>query len=130
MGHIPHEPEDGKVVEVRPGGEPFEVASGGSMLIDVEKGARGLLYGVSQGQWDGVGEGSRAEPNTGRLVVAGSDGELTPVVDDSGKEIVLDRPTSLEFVGNTVVRALGDRRRLPSRRTVGGQTTCADPISL
>ena len=114
MGHIPHEPEDGKVVEVRPGGEPLEVASGASMLIDVEQGARDLLYGVSQGQWDGVAEGSRAEPNTGRLVVAGRDGELTPVVDDSGKELVLDRPTSLEFVGNTayVLSVTGDVYRV------------------
>jgi hypothetical protein len=71
------------------------------MLIDVERGPRGRLYGLSQGQWDGVGEGSRAEPDTGRLVVVGRHGDLTPVVDRQGEELVLDRPTSVEFVGNT-----------------------------
>jgi len=100
LGPIPHDPEDGKVVAVRPGWEPFEVASGASMLIDVELGA-GRLYAVSQGEWDGVGEGSRAKPNTGRLLVVGRHGELTPVVDANGEELVLDRPTSIEFVGST-----------------------------
>jgi len=114
MGPIPHRPEDGKVVAVRAGREPFELASGASMLIDVEHGPRGRLYGVSQGQWDGVGEGSRAEPDTGRLVVVGRDGELTPVVDDRGQELVLDRPTSLEFVGKTayVLSVTGDVYRV------------------
>lgn len=84
------------------------------MLIDVERGPRGRLYGISQGQWDGVGEGSRAEPDTGRLVVVGRDGELTPVVDDRGQELVLDRPTSLEFVGRTayVLSVTGDVYRI------------------
>ena len=77
------------------------LASGASMLIDVERGPRGKLYALSQGQWDGVGEGSPASPNTGRLVVVGHDGDLTPVVDRRGRELVLDRPTSMEFVGHT-----------------------------
>ena len=101
MGPIPHEPEDGKVVALRVFSEPREVASGASMLIDVERGPHGQLYVVSQGQWDGVGEGSRADPNTGRLLVVGHHGDLTPVVDGDGKELVLDRPTSVEFVGST-----------------------------
>ena len=101
MGPIPHHPEDGKVVALRAGREPREVASGASMLIDVERGPRGRLYGISQGQWDGVGEDSRAEPDTGRLVVVGRHGDLTPVVDGRGKELVLDRPVSVEFVGTT-----------------------------
>jgi hypothetical protein len=114
MGPIPHIPEDGKVVAVRPGREPREVASGASMLIDVERGPHGKLYGLSQGQWDGVGEGSRALPDTGRLVVVGRHGELTPVVDGRGEELVLDRPTSLEFVGATayVVSVTGDVYRV------------------
>jgi hypothetical protein len=114
MGPIPHHPEDGKVVAVRAGSEPREVASGASMLIDVERGAHGRLYGLSQGQWDGVGEGSRAEPDTGRLVVVGRHGDLTPVVDGQGEELVLDRPTSVEFVGNTayVVSVTGDVYRV------------------
>ena len=84
------------------------------MLIDVERGSNGVLYGLSQGQWDGIGEGSRAFPDTGRLVVVGRDGELTPVRDRLGAELVLDRPTSLEFVGSTgyVVSVTGDVYRI------------------
>ena len=110
MGPIPHLPEDGKVLAVRPGREPREVANGASMLIDVERGPHGKLYGLSQGQWDGVGEGSRALPDTGRLVVVGRHGNLTPVVDRRGRELVLDRPTSVEFVGATayVLSITGD----------------------
>ncbi len=114
MGPIPHRPEDGKVVALRSGREPREVASGASMLIDVERGPRGKLYGLSQGQWDGVGEGSRALPDTGRLVVVGRHGDLRPVVDRRGQELVLDRPTSVEFVGATayVVSVTGDVYRV------------------
>ena len=84
------------------------------MLIDVEWGPHGKLYGLSQGQWDGVGEGSRALPNTGRLVVVGRHGDLTPVVDARGQELVLDRPTSVEFLGDTayVVSVTGDVYRV------------------
>ncbi len=114
MGPIPHDPEDGRVVALRSGREPREVADGASMLIDVEQGPHGRLYGLSQGQWDGVGEGSRAEPDTGRLVVVGRHGDLTPVVDRRGRELVLDRPTSVEFVGGTayVVSVTGDVYRV------------------
>ena len=114
MGPIPHDPEDGKVVALRSRGEPREVASGASMLIDVERGPHGKLYGLSQGQWDGVGEGSRADPDTGRLVVVGRHGNLTPVVDRRGRELVLDRPTSVEFVGATayVLSITGDVYRV------------------
>ena len=101
MGPIPHIPEDGKVVALRPNSETREVASGASMLIDVERGTHDQLYAVSQGQWDGVGEGSRADPDTGRLLVVGPNGDLTPVVDGDGDELVLDRPTSVEFVEST-----------------------------
>ena len=80
------------------------------MLIDVERGPGGKLYALSQGQWDGVGEGSPASPNTGRLVVVKRDGSLKPVLDRYGEELVLDRPTSMEFVRNTayVVSVDGD----------------------
>ena len=59
LGPIPHLPETGKIVAGDPRTAPHEVASGASMLIDVERGPRGVLYALSQGQWDGVGEGSR-----------------------------------------------------------------------
>jgi hypothetical protein len=114
LGPIPHHPEDGKIVALRRRSEPREVASGASMLIDVEKGPHGRLYGLSQGEWDGVGEGSRAKPNTGRLVVVGRRGHLRPVVDSRGHELVLDRPTSVEFVGHVgyVVSVTGDVYRV------------------
>ena len=101
MGPIPHRPETGRIVAFRPGQEPREVANGASMLIDIERGPHGKLYALSQGQWDGIAEGSRALPDTGRLLVVGRHGELTPVVDRHGDELVLDRPTSVEFVGRT-----------------------------
>jgi hypothetical protein len=71
------------------------------MIVDVEFGRGHTLYALSQGMWDGVAEGSPAQPNTGRLVRVGSNGSLTPVVDASGVELVLDRPTSMEFIGRT-----------------------------
>ena len=101
LGPIPHEPEDGKVIALRRRSEPIEIASGASMLIDVERGPHGKLYALSQGQWDGAGEGSPAKPNIGRLVIVKRDGSLKPVVDRRGQELVLDRPTSMEFVGDT-----------------------------
>jgi sugar lactone lactonase YvrE len=109
-GPIPHRPEDGKVLALHRRSNPTEVASGASMLIDVERGPHGKLYALSQGQWDGVGEGSPAKPNTGRLVIVKRDGSLKPVVDRHGRELVLDRPTSMEFVGHTayVVSVVGN----------------------
>jgi hypothetical protein len=113
LGPIPHEPEDGKVLALHRG-SVTEVASGASMLVDVERGPRGKLYALSQGQWDTVGEGSPAFPNTGRLVIVERDGSLTPVVDSRGQELVLDRPTSIEIVGRTayVVSVVGDVYRI------------------
>ena len=102
LGPIPHEPENGKVIAVNSrSGEVDELASGARMLVDVERGPGGRLYGLSQGMWDGVAEGTPARPNTGRLVLVGDDGTLTPVADGSGAELVLDRPTSLEFLGRS-----------------------------
>jgi hypothetical protein len=101
-GPIPHLPEDGKVVAFGPWSQSaIDIASGASLLVDVERG-RGLdLYALSQGQWDGVAEGRPAIPNTGRLVKLDRHSRLVPVVDSDGHELVLDRPTSLELIGNT-----------------------------
>ena len=84
------------------------------MLIDVERGTQGQLYALSQGQWNGVAEGTPAFPNTGRLLVVEPDGTLTPVTDALGQELVLDRPTSMEIVGHTayVVSVVGDVYRI------------------
>jgi hypothetical protein len=71
------------------------------MLVDVELGSGLDLYALSQGQWDGVAEGTPAAPETGRLVKLDRRGALVPVVDGDGNELVLDRPTSLELIGST-----------------------------
>lgn len=101
-GPVPHLPENGKVLAFGPRSHTaFEVAAGASLLVDVELGEGSGLYALSQGQWDGVMEGSPAFPNTGRLVKVGRHGTLVPVEDRDGNELVLDRPTSLELVGDT-----------------------------
>lgn len=95
-GPIPHLPEDGRVLTfgVR-NPSPRLVAAGGRLLVDVELGQRGTLYGLSQGVWPlGNPEGSPASPDTGRLLRVDR-GRFREVA--SG----LDRPTSLEIVGGT-----------------------------
>jgi hypothetical protein len=102
LGPVPHVPDDGKVDLLAPwSGRAVELAAGASMIVDVEFGHGLRLYALSQGQWDTVAEGSPAFPNTGRLTQVSWHGRLEPVVDGDGKEIVLDRPTSMEMVGDT-----------------------------
>jgi sugar lactone lactonase YvrE len=109
-GPVPHVPDTGRVLTLRHRGDRAEVARGASLLIDVELGPRHQLYALSQGQWDEVMEGSPALPNTGRLERVTRSGGLEPVVDARGQEIVLDRPTSVEFVARTayIVSLSGD----------------------
>ena len=95
-GPVPHEPEDGKVVSFGPkSSTATEVASGASLLVDVEFGRGRTLYALSQGSFGGGPPGSPAAPNTGSLVKVNRDGTFTVVAEG------LDRPTSLEFIGNT-----------------------------
>jgi hypothetical protein len=64
--------------------------------VDVEFGRGRTLYALSQGFFvPGHPEGSPAEPDTGSLVEVNNDGTFTEVF------APLDRPTSLEFIGNT-----------------------------
>lgn len=101
-GPLPHLPEDGRVVALGPtSADVVDVAAGAPLVVDVEFGPDGRLFVLSQGQWDEVGEGTPALPDTGRLLEVDWSGELVPVVDATGAEIVLDRPTSLELVGDT-----------------------------
>lgn len=101
-GPTPHLPEDGRVVAFSPGDStPTQVAVGAPLLVDVERGRGQTLFALSQGDWDGAMESEPALPETGRLVRVHRDGTLEPVRDGSGDEVVLDRPTSMELVGNT-----------------------------
>ena len=96
-GPVPHLPENGKVVAFLPGSSAAtQVASGARLLVDVEFGRGRTLYALSQGFFvPGHPEGSPAEPDTGSLVEVNNDGTFTDVF------APLDRPTSLEFIGNT-----------------------------
>jgi hypothetical protein len=105
-GPVPHLPPDGRVLALPVRNHSTRlVASGAPLLVDVEFGFHGRLYALSQGHFTpGHEEGSPADPNTGALCRVEPDGTLTPVV--SG----LDRPTSVEIVGDTayVVTLSGD----------------------
>jgi hypothetical protein len=95
-GPVPHLPEDGKVVSFRPKSPlATEVASGASLLVDVEFGRGHNLYALSQGVFGGGPAGSPAMPDTGSLVKVNGNGTFTVVAD------MLDRPTSLELIRNT-----------------------------
>ena len=109
-GPVPHVPETGRILALDRSSEPQVVATGARLLVDVELGPQHQLYALSQGVWDGVMEGSPALPNTGRLTRVTSGGGLAPVTDEAGHQLVLDRPTSVEFVGRTayVVSLSGD----------------------
>ena len=96
-GPVPHLPEDGKVVSFTPkSSTTTEVASGAPLLVDVERGRGRTLFALAQGDFpDGAPDGSPALPDSGALVEVNADGTFTDVVDE------LDRPTSLELIGNT-----------------------------
>jgi hypothetical protein len=96
-GPNPHNPEDGRIVTF--GAESStatEVAAGAPLLVDVEYGRSGRLYGLAQGDFpEGSDDGAPAMENTGSLVEANSDGTFTIITDG------LNQPTSFEFIGNT-----------------------------
>jgi hypothetical protein len=105
-GPVPHLPQNGKVVSFGPRSlSATEVASGAPLLVDVEFGPGNLLYALSQGIFPAGGDpGSPALPNTGALVKANDDATFAVITEP------LDRPTSLEFIGNTayVVNLTGE----------------------
>jgi hypothetical protein len=108
-GPVPHNPQDGKVVAFGPrSATATDIGSGASVLVDVEFGLGRKLYALSQGSYSGDVEGSAAAPNSGALVEVNGNGTFTVIVDG------LDRPTSLEFIGNTayVVTLTGDIWRI------------------
>jgi len=110
-GPVPHAPADGKVVAFGPGSAAAaEIASGAPLMVDVERGRGRTLFALAQGTWDGLFPGSPAMPGTGSLHEIMADGSLRLVVDG------LDRPTSLEVIGNTayVVTLTGDVWAIPN----------------
>lgn len=104
-GPVPHRPSDARVVEVsvRTGAVTTvgsgRGATGPGLTVDVERGRDGTLYALLQGVWDLAptpdNEGSPASPGTGQLVAIAPDGTFRTIADH------LDRPTSLELVGDT-----------------------------
>jgi len=95
-GPVPHRPQDGKVVAFGPNSATAtEIASGASLLVDVEFGRGRTLYALSNGDYSGGPDGSAGLPNTGALLQVNGDGTFTVITDG------LDRPSSLEFIGNT-----------------------------
>jgi hypothetical protein len=96
-GPVPHQPQDGKVVSFGPKSPTaMEVASGAPLLVDVKFGRGKRLYALSNGIFPvGSPPASPALPNTGSLVKVNGDGTFTVITDG------LDRPTSLEFIGNS-----------------------------
>src|SRR5882724_3076325 len=94
-GPVPHLPQNGKVVSFGARSPTAtEIASGVPFLLDVEFGG-GSLYALSHGTVDPNIDPSNAVAYTGALVKINEDGTFTHIVDG------LDRPTSLEFIGNT-----------------------------
>lgn len=99
IGAIPHVPADGKVISFELNAPRTEnVASGVSMVVDVEFGPGGDLYALSQGDSPGeVAPASPAAPTSGKLLRVNNDGTFTVLVD------ALDLPTTLEFAGDTAL---------------------------
>jgi len=96
VGPVPHLPENGKVVALSPNSPTVTtVASGAPMLVDVNFGPGHALFALSQGTFGGGDPGSPALPYTGSLLRANANGTFSVIGDK------LDRPTSLEIIGNT-----------------------------
>jgi len=95
-GPIPHDPATGKVVVLNPKHpSPRDVASGYSLVVDVEAASCGL-YALSQGDSPGnVEPGTPGLPDSGELLRVNGNGTFTAIVDE------LDRPTSLSFIDDT-----------------------------
>lgn len=103
-GPVPHEPEDGKIVAFGPNWPATQVASGGRLLVDVERDRGRTMFALSQGVFGGGDPGSPALDHTGALLRLQGDGTFAVVADG------LNIPTSLEFIGTTayVVSLVGE----------------------
>lgn len=89
-------PEIGKIVAIDAHSAAVaDVASPAPLLVDVEPGRGQTLFALAQGTHSSPDAGSPADPNTGELLRVDGFGGFSVVA--AG----LDRPTSLEIVGNT-----------------------------
>jgi len=105
-GPVPHLPENGKVLSFSLNSPTVtNIASGASLLVDVEFGRGETLFALSQGPGViGAPDGSPAQPNSGWLVRVNADGTFSVVADE------LNLPTSFEIIGNTayIITLTGD----------------------
>ncbi|MET1052087.1 MAG: ScyD/ScyE family protein [Mycetocola sp.] len=119
-GPKPHAPADGKVVSfpLRSSSSAARtVASGYSLLVDVEFNRCGRLFALSQGESAGdVPEGAPGLPDTGRLLTVNRNGTLSVVAS------ALDWPTSVELVKNSayVVTLNGEVLKIANVAGKGG----------
>jgi hypothetical protein len=114
-GPLPHLPADGKIVSFTPktSSTATEVAAGGPLLVDVERGRGTTLYGLAQGIWPiGTFAGNPALPNTGQLLRANGDGTFSLIVGG------LNQPSSMEIIKDTAYVV-----------TLGGEIWKIDDIS-
>jgi hypothetical protein len=95
-GPVPHLPSEGRIVAFGArSATATDVAAGAPLLVDVEFGRGRRLYALSQGVFQDGPPGAPASPDTGALVEVKDDGTMAVVAGE------LDRPTSVEFIGNT-----------------------------
>lgn len=95
-GPLPHMPEDGKVLVFDYGStEATQLAAGARLVVDVELGEGDAIFALAQGVWEGEFDGEPALPDTGSLVRADGNGGFVELASE------LNRPTSMEIVGNT-----------------------------
>jgi len=88
--------EIGKVVSIDANsGTVADVAASAPLMVDVEPGRGQTLFGLAQGTHSVGDPGSPADPNTGELLRVDGQGGFSVVATG------LDRPTSLEIIGNT-----------------------------
>jgi sugar lactone lactonase YvrE len=88
--------ENGKIVAIDAhSGAVSDVAASGPLMVDVERGRGQTLFGLAQGTHSNENPGSPADPNTGELLRVDGHGGFSVVATG------LDRPTSLEIIGNT-----------------------------
>lgn len=95
-GPVPHDPSTGRVVALdRRDEQPRVLASGYSLVVDVQS-AGCRLYALSQGDYaPGAPEGAPALPDTGDLLKVNRDGTFTALIEE------LNQPTSLSFDRDT-----------------------------